>query len=260
MRSIPHFPNRRVGEISFSVAPLSSAVGAILNITRTVSSTQGLAIHFANAYNIALADTDDTYRNVMAQGDFVFTDGTPVVWAGRKLHPDVAGQWERVYGPDVMAAVLEHSTLEGPKHFLLGGTQETLERLEATIRLRWPKAQIVGMDSPPFRTPTNEDLQSRDQRIRDSGATCVWVGLGTPKQDFEVQRLAKNLPVVALAVGAAFDFLAGTTKQAPLWMQKSGTEWIYRFSQEPRRLAHRYLWGNPKFILAVVRQHFAGTK
>ena len=82
----------------------------------------------------------------------------------------------------------------------------------------------------------------------------MWVGLGTPKQDVEVARLAASLPVVALAVGAAFDFLAGTVSQAPVWMQRSGLEWSYRLAQEPSRLAKRYLWGNPRFVAAVVRQ------
>ena len=81
----------------------------------------------------------------------------------------------------------------------------------------------------------------------------VWVGLGTPKQDVEVARLAASLPVVSLAVGAAFDFLAGTTTQAPLWMQKNGLEWAYRLGSEPRRLGKRYLWGNSVFLLEAAR-------
>ena len=97
-------------------------------------------------------------------------------------------------------------------------------------------------------------------RIRDSGATLVWVGLGTPKQDHEVHRLATALPVVALAVGAAFDFIAGTVSQAPVWMQRSGLEWSYRLAQEPRRLTKRYLWGNPRFVASVARQRVAGPK
>ena len=96
-------------------------------------------------------------------------------------------------------------------------------------------------------------MRERDQRIRETGATIVWVGLGTPKQDVEVARLAASLPVVAVAVGAAFDFLAGTKPQAPIWMQKSGTEWLFRFASEPRRLAKRYIWGNSVFLAEAIR-------
>ena len=73
-------------------------------------------------------------------------------------------------------------------------------------------------------------------------------------QDYEARRLALSLPVVALAVGAAFDFISGSKPQAPGWMQRSGTEWVFRLASEPRRLAHRYLWGNPRFVVSVVRQ------
>ena len=81
----------------------------------------------------------------------------------------------------------------------------------------------------------------------------VWVGLGTPRQDFEVQRLAANLPVVALAVGAAFDFIARTKAQAPVWMQRTGMEWAFRLASEPRRLGRRYLWGNSVFAREAIR-------
>lgn len=258
-------PRRRVGSLDFTVLPLSAAIDLVVHLGST-NPTTGIAIHFANAYNVALADTDKQYQALIESGDLVFTDGTPVVWAGRRLHPDVAEAWTRVYGPDLMTGVLDRSidaqatamdaqaNAHNPRHYLLGGTPEVLATLRQRISEQWPNALIVGADSPPFATPTPADLDARDERIRSSGATLVWVGLGTPKQDVEVRRLADSLPVTALAVGAAFDFLAGTTKQAPVWMQRSGLEWSYRLAQEPRRLARRYLWGNPRFVLSVARQ------
>jgi N-acetylglucosaminyldiphosphoundecaprenol N-acetyl-beta-D-mannosaminyltransferase len=146
------------------------------------------------------------------------------------------------------------------KHYLLGSTTETLKKLADQIAQKFPNAQIVGTDSPPFREPTTQELLARDRKISDSGANIVWVGLGTPKQDYEVERLKASLPVTALAVGAAFDFLAGTVEQAPIWMQKSGTEWAYRWSKEPKRLAKRYLWGNPKFVHVVTVQKLRGSR
>jgi N-acetylglucosaminyldiphosphoundecaprenol N-acetyl-beta-D-mannosaminyltransferase len=103
-------------------------------------------------------------------------------------------------------------------------------------------------------------LAERDRRIAESGATLVWVGLGTPKQDTEVRRLADSLPITALAVGAAFDFLAGTVSQAPEWMQRSGLEWTYRLAHEPKRLGKRYLWGNSRFVLSVTKQSIRRVK
>jgi N-acetylglucosaminyldiphosphoundecaprenol N-acetyl-beta-D-mannosaminyltransferase len=150
-----------------------------------------------------------------------------------------------------MLAVLDRGTSLG--HYLLGGSEETLAALKRVIARRFPTARIVGAESPAFRALSDAEVAAQDSRIRQSGAQVVWVGLGTPKQDWEVARLSEELPVVALAVGAAFDFLAGTKSQAPMLMQSTGTEWLYRLASEPRRLAKRYLWGNPRFLRAAVR-------
>jgi N-acetylglucosaminyldiphosphoundecaprenol N-acetyl-beta-D-mannosaminyltransferase len=138
------------------------------------------------------------------------------------------------------------------KHYLLGSTPETLEAMQREIAQRFPEALIVGTDSPPFRELTEAERQDQRDRITFSGAQIVWVGLGTPKQDVEAAALANSLPVIAIAVGAAFDFVAGTVEEAPDWMQRSGTEWIHRFAQEPGRLWQRYLVGGPRFVKAVI--------
>ena len=244
-----------VGRIDFSVMPLAEAIATVLDPTagRRAPERPGRAIHFCNAYNVALARSDDDYARVIAAGDLVFSDGVPITWVGRRAYPQLAVPWERVYGPDVMRGVLSRSTAEGPRHYLLGSTPETLADLQAAIAREHPAAVIVGVESPPFRTASAAELHERDARIADSGADLVWVGLGTPRQDVEVQRLAAALPVTALAVGAAFDFLAGTKAQAPAWMQRSGLEWAFRLASEPRRLGTRYVWGNSVFALEAAR-------
>ena len=246
---------RRVGEIDFTVLPLNDAIAFVLAAAGAPQEIghPGLAVHFCNAYNVALARSDTSYANLLANADVVFSDGVPITWVGRRAYPEDAQAWERVYGPDVMRGVLDSSTDEGPRHYLLGGSPETLDALEQRIAAEHPQAQIVGAESPPFRTASYDELRERDRRIADSGATIVWVGLGTPKQDAEVQRLAASLPVVAMAVGAAFDFIAGTKAQAPVWMQRSGTEWAFRLASEPRRLGRRYFWGNSVFALEAAR-------
>jgi len=244
---------RRVGSINFTVSTLVDATQAVLSFCKS-SRQHGIAVHCANAYNVALAESDQSYRKLLNEGDVVFCDGMPVVWAGRRLHPDVHSYWQRVYGPDLMEKVLERSDSSGPRHYLLGGTPDALKTLVAVIESRWPNAVIVGCESPPFDQWSSRELMDRDERIRQSQAGIVWVGLGTPKQDYEVARIAAGLPVVAIAVGAAFDFLAGTKAQAPRWMQRSGLEWSFRLSREPRRLMRRYFWGNPIFVWSVLKQ------
>ena len=244
-------PRASVGPVPFRVASLDTAVAAVL---AAAQENCAVPVHFANAYTIALADAEPSYLELFTDANTaVFSDGMPVVWAGRRTHPDLADSWQRVYGPDVMTAVMASSGTQGPAHYLLGGSAQTLAALQQQITVRWPDARIVGAESPPYRSLTVAETHAQDQRIRSSGAQVVWVGLGTPKQDWEVNRLAHELPVVAMAVGAAFDFLAGEKPQAPAWMQRSGTEWLYRLASEPRRLAKRYLWGNPRFVYAAVR-------
>jgi len=246
-------PRRAVGRVLFTVVPIVDAIDRIV-WHGSHQRDGGMAVHFANAYNIALADSDPAYAALLAAGDLVFTDGLPVTWAGGLLHRDLRSQWTRVYGPDVLTGVLEKSKVNEPRHYFLGATPETLNALVTRIHSRWPAAVVAGFESPPFRQVTSEELVERDERIIDSGATLVWVGLGTPKQDQEVRRLADSVPVMALAVGAAFDFLAGTKPQAPTWIQRAGLEWAFRLASEPRRLARRYLWGNPRFVIAVIRR------
>lgn len=252
LQELPVYP---VGPVPFRVAPLAEVVSAVLDSSAALDgSGDGLPVHFANAYTVALADTDDEYGQLLARpGAVCFTDGVPVAWVGRRGYPAVARSWERVYGPDMFEAVLSASTGAGPLHYLLGGSPETLAVLQDVIASRWPDAVVVGAESPPFRPLSAAEQDEQDARIRESGATIVWVGLGTPKQDWEVARLASELPVLAMAVGAAFDFIARVKPQAPQWMQKSGTEWAFRLASEPRRLARRYLWGNPRFLVAAAR-------
>lgn len=239
----------RIGAIPFAVMPFDQAVEEIL---RRAKDGAPAAVHFANAYTIALADSDATYAELFTRPQALnFTDGMPVAWVGRRAYAQSSRQWPRVYGPDVMEAVLARDS--AVRHYLLGSDERTLATLQTAISERFPAARVVGAQSPPFRPMTDEEITAQDQLIRDSGAHVVWVGLGTPKQDWEVSRLASELPVVAMAVGAAFDFLAGTKPQAPEWMQRTGTEWLYRLASEPRRLTKRYLWGNPRFILAAAR-------
>jgi len=117
----------------------------------------------------------------------------------------------------------------------------------------YPNAQIVGAETPPYRPISNVELAELAERIRSSKASIVWVGIGTPRQDYLVPRLASAASVAVVPVGAAFDFISGGTKEAPLIFQGSGFEWFYRLSREPTRLWRRYLFGNIGFVMAAVR-------
>ncbi len=142
-------------------------------------------------------------------------------------------------------------------HYLYGSTPEVLSELEAAIAARWPAANVVGSESPPFRELTDDEIEASVRRAEALGATIVWVGMGTPKQDLLVHRMAAMSDITFVAIGAAFDFIAGTKSQAPRWVMRIGMEWFYRLVTEPRRLWKRYLVYNTKFIRLLWRSRHA---
>jgi N-acetylglucosaminyldiphosphoundecaprenol N-acetyl-beta-D-mannosaminyltransferase len=239
--------------VPIAALEMNEAVTWCVDTAQSLSGdSAGLDVHLCNTYTLALADDDHEFRALLNRAALNLADGTPVVWANRLLHKDANPPRSRVRGPSLFVNVLAAGQAAQIKHYLLGSTPETLEAMQREIAQRFPEALIVGTDSPPFRELTEAERLDQRDRIKSSGAQIVWVGLGTPKQDVEAAALANSLPVVAIAVGAAFDFVAGTVEEAPDWMQRSGTEWIHRFAQEPGRLWQRYLVGGPRFVKAVI--------
>lgn len=220
----------------------------------TAVAPAGSDVHLCNAYTLALGDRDPALRRTLRSAFLNLADGQPVVWANQLLHRGTALPRRRVYGPDLMLDVFSMSQGTGLRHYLLGSTPEVLAALQRELRRRFPRAVLAGTCSPPFRSLTSQELREQEDDIRAVGADIVWVGLGTPLQDHRAAELSAALPVVSVAVGAAFDFIAGSKRQAPPWMQNGGLEWLFRLGCEPRRLWRRYLFGNARFVGGVVRQ------
>ena len=182
----------------------------------------------------------------------VTPDGMPMVWMGR-----LAGcsHMRRVYGPDLMLEVCRRSPAEGWRHFFYGGANGAGSLLREKLTTRFPGLQVSGIYEPPFRPLNEQEQRELTELVRAAKPDFFWVGLSTPKQEkFMAEYLPKLDVSVMLGVGAAFDFHAGRVKQAPAWMQRSGLEWFYRLTQEPRRLWKRYLRNNPRFLLHVLLQ------
>jgi N-acetylglucosaminyldiphosphoundecaprenol N-acetyl-beta-D-mannosaminyltransferase len=210
-----------------------------------------LAVHLVNAYTLSLAVQDPDFGAMLDRGCLNLPDGAPLVWFGRRAGLDDFRS--RVYGPDLTVAVCDRGRSRGIRHYLYGASPEVVTRFAAQLRERFPGIEIVGVESPPFRALSDAEEQQLVHRIHASGADVVWVGLGTPKQDHFVDRFRDRLGLPLVAVGAAFDFLAGEKKMAPRWMQERGLEWLYRLLSEPRRLWKRYLVGNAVFLWGAVR-------
>ena len=186
---------------------------------------------------------------ILNHADMITPDGMPLVWMLR-----CKGQTsqERVYGPTLMLHVLEMASRENIPVGFYGGDVSTLEKLISSLRLRYPGINVAYAFSPPYRPMDKQESDGVVAEITRSGARILFVGLGCPKQEIWIAKQKGRIPVIMLAVGAAFDFHAGLKSQAPDWMQRIGLEWLFRFIQEPRRLWRRYLYHNPRFVILAL--------
>jgi N-acetylglucosaminyldiphosphoundecaprenol N-acetyl-beta-D-mannosaminyltransferase len=242
----------RVGDVDFAV----STPGRVSDwVLEQVELGTAVDIRFSNAYCVALARRDFNYRSVF-QGGVSFADGAPVVGVLR-LRGHVGAL--RARGPSMFRRILADSVgRPGVSHFFLGSSDDTLADLTNRISVEYPGLVVAGSFSPPFRDVSPQDIEDWARMIGDSGASIVWVSLGTPKQDFVARELSRACGLPVLAVGAAFDFVAGTVQEAPTVVQRLGFEWAFRLLSEPRRLWRRYLFGNAAFLRIVAPEVVQG--
>jgi N-acetylglucosaminyldiphosphoundecaprenol N-acetyl-beta-D-mannosaminyltransferase len=204
-------------------------------------------VHLCNAYTLSLVDYDETLRNALAHADLNLADGTPVARIGRRH-----GSPGPVRGPGLVGDVARAGVKYSLSHYLYGGAQGVADSMAERLKEHAPGLHVVGTECPPFRELTDAELDVVARRIDESRAHVVWIGLGTPKQDYLVPRLASRVSAAVVPVGAAFDFWAGTVDEAPEWLHGSGLEWMHRLASEPRRLWRRYLIGNPRFLWSAL--------
>src|ERR1700730_7121420 len=204
-------------------------------------------------HGVSEAQRDRILRDILNRALLVTPDGMPMVWMGKlQGHPSI----QRVYGPDLMLNLCEHSIVHGFSHFLYGGVPGVAEQLQQELESRLPGLRIVGTYTPPFRRLNDVELRDLQECVRLARPDFFWVGLSTPKQEHFMAQYVSVLPeaTIFIGVGAAFDLLTGRIRQAPKWMQRSGLEWLFRLSQEPKRLGRRYLVNNPIFALRAAGQ------
>lgn len=238
-----------VGKVPFHATSLQSAVS---RVTAAAHSREPISIRLSNAYCVALAAKDDNYSRLLNSHGINFPDGTPVVWFMRMR--DRTSRAKRVRGPSLFVESLRNTQDTDVHHFFLGTTESTLAKLISAVDIQYPGAKIAGTYSPPFAPLSPELTAACTKEILKTDATLVWVALGTPKQDFLARDLSIQSGLPCVAVGAAFDFVAGTAKEAPSWVQNTGVEWLYRFAHEPRRLWRRYLIGNFQFLWSAITE------
>lgn len=215
-----------------------------------LKADRAYAVEAANTHVAALARHDAEFAEAMAAFDLICPDGMPLVWALNRQLPETGQLNDRVYGPTLMLKTIEATEGQGEfRHFLFGGKETTLDKLKSRFAKDFPGTEIAGCYSPPFGEWPEDEFERICEKISQSGANLVWVGLGCPKQERWIARHKDQFPpAVYFGIGAAFAFHAGEVKQAPAWVQKYGVEWLYRLCKEPRRLFRRYFTYNSLFI------------
>ena len=218
---------------------------------RYIKELSGNYMCVSNVHTTVMSFDDEEYCAVQNGGIMAIPDGGPLSSVGRKR--GFSGM-NRTTGPDYMKEMLKISNEEGYRHFFYGSTEETLKKLQRTLKRSYPNVQVVGMFSPPFRTLSAQEDEEIVHMINESNADFVWIGLGAPKQERWMAEHQGKIKGFMIGVGAAFDYEAGNIDRAPMWMQKANLEWLYRLLQEPKRLFKRYFYTNTKFIWnAVIR-------
>jgi N-acetylglucosaminyldiphosphoundecaprenol N-acetyl-beta-D-mannosaminyltransferase len=224
---------------------------ALARITDWATECQSRYVCACNAHSVVTASLDPAFREVINGADMAVPDGMPIAWSLNKLG---FPRQPRISGPDLMWRLCENAAAQGLAVFLYGSSPRTLTKLKANLSSRIPALQIVGANSPPYRSLSEAEDEAVVELINGSGAAIVLIGLGCPKQERWMAMHRGRINAVMVGVGAAFDYHAGTLQRAPPWMQRKGLEWLYRLLKEPRRLWRRYLKTNTIFLLRIVRQ------
>lgn len=226
---------------------------AVAKIVAAAENKQPCSVSALAVHGVMTGFMDSLHLRRLNGLDLVVPDGQPVRMALKLIHnkklPD------RVYGPNLTLKVAQAFADRGLKVYLYGSKQEVLDNLVLNLKERFPSLVIAGKEPSRFRKLSDSERLEVVNRIKSSGAEAVFLGLGCPRQEVWAYEYRELLNMPILAVGAAFDFFAGNLPQAPKFFQDHSLEWLFRLSQEPKRLWRRYLILNPIYAWNVFLQY-----
>ncbi|HEU4749372.1 MAG TPA: WecB/TagA/CpsF family glycosyltransferase [Gemmatimonadaceae bacterium] len=226
--------------------------GAVDQIVAAAVQRRSFAVSALAVHGVMTGVLDAEQRYRLNSFDLLVPDGQPIRWALNILHS--ARLKDRVYGPSLMLALCERCAREGVPIYLYGSSTDVITRLRVALCRRFPGLAVAGAQPSRFRRITAQEKSEIVEEIRGSGARLVFVGLGCPRQEVWAYEFRNALEMPVIAVGAAFDFHAGTLPQAPRRLQNAGLEWAYRLAREPRRLWRRYILLNPLYVAMIAAQ------
>lgn len=223
-----------------------------------VERRSGALVVTPNVDHVMLYQKSHEFRAVYDEADLVLADGVPLMWGAR-----LTGQRlkEKVSGSDLFPLLCARAAEKGWRVFLLGGRPGAAAAAADVLQRRHPRLRVAGTYCPPMGFERDLEANARAiEAVRKAKPDILFVGVGSPKQEYWIRRWRKDLLVpVAIGVGAAFDFLSGQVRRAPVWMQRAGLEWLWRLAQEPKRLWKRYLIDDlPYFYLLLKRMRLSG--
>jgi N-acetylglucosaminyldiphosphoundecaprenol N-acetyl-beta-D-mannosaminyltransferase len=223
---------------------------ALSEIERLVDSGQGGSVFTPNVDHVVKAESNEGFRRAYEHASLSLADGMPLVWAARLLGCPLPG---RVAGADLLVPLMELAGTRGWGVYFLGGAPGVAEAAARLMADRYG-IRVAGWDAPVIRSDGSDLAGDSVALASAASANIVLVALGPPKQEIWIHRATESLrPAVALGIGAGLDFLIGRYKRAPRWVSAAGLEWVFRLTQEPRRLWRRYLVDDPQFASVVLR-------
>ena len=224
---------------------------AVETVERWIQDGEQHYVIVCNVHLIMEAQDDPAFRDLLNGAGMITPDGMPLVWL-QKRGP-YRDQVSRVCGFDLMESFLERSQTTGHRHFFYGGAPGVAETVASRFAERFPGAQIAGFHTPGKLAIGEMESDAVINSINATNADVIWVGLGAPKQERWMRDHLHLLNAnVTFGVGAAFDFHAETVARAPKILQQAGMEWLYRLTQDPNRLASRYIRTNAAFIRNLI--------
>lgn len=219
----------------------------LLEIDRIIQEEQEAYVVTPNVDHIVQLETNVELQKAYQNARLRITDGKPLIWISKLYKTPIK---EKISGSDLFPQLCELAAEKGYQMFFLGAAEGIAAKAAANLQRRYPGLQVTGTYSPPvgFENDSNEMIKI-EEMVRSANPHILIVGLGCPKQEIFMYRNSKRLGVpISLGLGASFDFEAGNIRRAPKWMADHGLEWLFRITQDPKRLFKRYMVDDMKII------------
>lgn len=210
-----------------------------------------------NVDHIVQLEKDEELKRVYENASLILTDGKPLIWISNWYKTPIK---EKISGSDLFPRVCDLAAKKGYTMYLLGAAEGVADKAAKNLIDKYRGVNIVGTYSPPFGFEKDKvELKKIERQIQEVHPDILIVGLGCPKQEKYMYHHCKELGVpISFGLGASIDFEAGNIKRAPKWMSEHGLEWLYRITQDPKRLAKRYLVDDMK-IIGIARKYRRGA-